>query len=86
MDSEPERQQGMKSDRTRRFMPTRGELLSLGIWLGLYVVGCIVILKLSSIYLYGINFALELHRLLVYIGAVILVSCVVTLFKYFAQR
>ena len=50
------------------------------------MVGYIITLKLSSIFLYGINFTENLHRLLVYFCAVIVVSCVVTLFKYFAKR
>jgi len=66
----------------KRFMPTLSEVLLVG----LLMVGYIVILKLSSIFLYGINFAQELHRLLVYFCAVIVISCMVTLFKYFAKR
>ena len=77
MGSEPERQRAVK-----RFMPTLSEVLLVG----LLMVGYIVILKLSSIFLYGINFTQELHRLLVYFCAVIAVGCVVTLFKYFAKR
>ena len=77
MGSEPEKQRAVK-----RFMPTLGEVLLIG----LLMVGYIVILKLSSIFLYGINFTQQLHRLLLYFSAVIVVSCVVTLCKYFAKR
>ena len=77
MGSEPERQRAVK-----RFMPTLREVVLLG----LLMVGYIIILKLCSIFLYGIDFTQELHRLLLYLCAGIVVCCVVSLFNYFAKR
>jgi uncharacterized membrane protein HdeD (DUF308 family) len=67
---------------TKRFMPTLSEVALIG----LLLVGYIVIFKLASIYLYGINFAEQVHNLLVYFCIVVVVSSVVTLLSYLAHR
>jgi hypothetical protein len=77
MGSEPERQRVVK-----RFMPTLSEVVLFG----LLLVGYIVIFKLASIYLYGINFAEQVRNLLIYMGIVIVVSCTVSLFSYLVRR
>jgi hypothetical protein len=77
MGNEPERQRAMK-----RYMPG----LYLGAYLGLLLVGYIVIFKLASIYLYGINFAEQVHSLLVYMFIVVVVSSAMTLLSYLGRR
>lgn len=63
-------------------MPTLRE----GALIGLLLVGYIVIFKLASIYLYGINFAEQVHNLLVYFCIGVVVSCTVALLSHLARR
>ena len=78
----------MRADRAPKFWPASwGEFVrELVVPIGVLVVGYIAILKFASIYLYGINFAQETHRLLLYLGVTGVASFVVTLVRWLAYR